>query len=196
MTFRGIRSVRTFSVAVVAAAVLIVPPSASARIFTTGVGWYVNCFNGQLCDTLVPWTVETTGELQINFQSFAVTEAQSGCSDIRMHFWLDGHVAYTSAFLAPGDSTGFVNLGPVTPGVHTVLLQAEGREGGCNTGSFSSWSGLETFLLSAEDPPPPVIGPPSDLDACKDDGWSIFNNPTFKNQGACVSYVATRQHLG
>jgi hypothetical protein len=35
----------------------------------------------------------------------------------------------------------------------------------------------------------PLVGPPTDKDQCKKDGWQQFNNPTFKNQGACVSYV-------
>ena len=37
----------------------------------------------------------------------------------------------------------------------------------------------------------PSIGPPTSKDQCKDGGWQTFNNPTFKNQGDCVSYVAT-----
>lgn len=37
------------------------------------------------------------------------------------------------------------------------------------------------------------IGPPTDKDQCKNGGWQLFNNPAFKNQGACVSYVATRK---
>jgi hypothetical protein len=37
----------------------------------------------------------------------------------------------------------------------------------------------------------PLVGPPTSKDQCKDGGWRSFNNPTFKNQGDCVSYVAT-----
>jgi hypothetical protein len=34
------------------------------------------------------------------------------------------------------------------------------------------------------------IGPPTNKDQCKNDGWKLFNTPrTFKNQGDCVSYV-------
>lgn len=33
--------------------------------------------------------------------------------------------------------------------------------------------------------------PPSTKDECKDGGWMSFSNPTFKNQGDCVSYVAS-----
>lgn len=38
----------------------------------------------------------------------------------------------------------------------------------------------------------PSVGPPTSKDQCKRDGWKTFNNPVFKNQGDCVSYVATR----
>jgi hypothetical protein len=30
---------------------------------------------------------------------------------------------------------------------------------------------------------------PAEKSECKNDGWKIFNNPVFKNQGDCVSYV-------
>lgn len=38
----------------------------------------------------------------------------------------------------------------------------------------------------------PDTAPPADKDECKKDGWTSFNNPTFKNQGECVSYVVTQ----
>jgi len=40
------------------------------------------------------------------------------------------------------------------------------------------------------------ITPPSNKDQCKNDGWETFNNPTFKNQGQCVSYVESNFHAG
>lgn len=36
---------------------------------------------------------------------------------------------------------------------------------------------------------PILVGPPTNKDQCKKDGWRSFNNPSFKNQGQCVSYV-------
>ncbi|MBT8227621.1 MAG: protein kinase [Dactylosporangium sp.] len=33
---------------------------------------------------------------------------------------------------------------------------------------------------------------PSTADECKNDGWKLFTDPSFKNQGDCVSYVETR----
>jgi len=41
------------------------------------------------------------------------------------------------------------------------------------------------------------VGPPTSKDACKHGGWKTFNHPSFKNQGQCVSYVAShgrKQH--
>jgi hypothetical protein len=40
--------------------------------------------------------------------------------------------------------------------------------------------------------PAPRIGPPTNKDQCKNDGWKTFNFPlTFKNQGDCIQYVNT-----
>jgi hypothetical protein len=35
----------------------------------------------------------------------------------------------------------------------------------------------------------PTVGPPTSKSQCKNGGWRSFNNPKFKNQGQCVSYV-------
>jgi hypothetical protein len=37
----------------------------------------------------------------------------------------------------------------------------------------------------------PDTAPPTNANQCKKDGWKSFNNPAFKNQGDCVSYVTT-----
>lgn len=34
-----------------------------------------------------------------------------------------------------------------------------------------------------------VLTTPTNKDECKKGGWQTFNNPVFKNQGQCVSYV-------
>jgi hypothetical protein len=50
------------------------------------------------------------------------------------------------------------------------------------------------FLTSTFGTPcaPPPIGPPTNKDQCKNDGWKTFNTPrTFKNQGDCIQYVNT-----
>ena len=37
--------------------------------------------------------------------------------------------------------------------------------------------------------PTPIVGPPTNKDQCKNGGWQTFNNPSFRNQGQCVSFV-------
>lgn len=37
--------------------------------------------------------------------------------------------------------------------------------------------------------PPPVVTSPTEKSQCKEGGWKTFTDPTFKNQGKCVSYV-------
>ncbi len=34
-----------------------------------------------------------------------------------------------------------------------------------------------------------LVGPPTNKDQCKNGGWQSFNNPSFKNQGQCVSFA-------
>ncbi|MFH1582432.1 MAG: hypothetical protein ABIA08_01600 [bacterium] len=51
----------------------------------------------------------------------------------------------------------------------------------------------ETMEFNLIEPP---VGPPIDKNECKKDGWMSFNNPTFKNQGDCVSYVQSNENAG
>ena len=53
----------------------------------------------------------------------------------------------------------------------------------------SNWTpnGTVSLRITAA---PPTVGPPTDKNQCKKDGWKAFNNPSFKNQGDCVSFVA------
>lgn len=41
-----------------------------------------------------------------------------------------------------------------------------------------------------------LVGPPTNKDQCKKDGWRTFINPSFKNQGQCVSYVQANEKAG
>ena len=38
------------------------------------------------------------------------------------------------------------------------------------------------------------LAAPTDMNQCKNEGWKIFNNPQFKNQGDCVSYVQSNEN--
>lgn len=61
-------------------------------------------------------------------------------------------------------------------------------QAGSRNGTWSTISGVATAVIS--------VGPPTNKDQCKKDGWKTFNNPIFKNQGQCVSYVQANQKAG
>jgi hypothetical protein len=64
-------------------------------------------------------------------------------------------------FLAPGASTGTVDLGQIS-GQHTLGLQGEGEVGGCNSGTLGNWGGSATVTVGVSVPggsPAAVPGP-------------------------------------
>jgi len=65
--------------------------------------------------------------------------------------------------------------------------------GAAGTGTFrqdTNWSpnGTVAFRITAT---PALVAPPTSKDQCKNDGWKTFNNPSYENQGECVSYVTS-----
>jgi hypothetical protein len=135
----------------------------------------------QVCEPPFTASVTTAGTLVAEF-----TTSPTHCSDIAVRFFVDGApVTELSERLGPGDSTGEVDLGPVSPGTHTVGVQAVGFEGGCNRGRLATWAGTLEVTTST------LVGPPRTKGECTHGGWRTFNNPVFKNQGDCVSFVAT-----
>ena len=60
---------------------------------------------------------------------------------------------------------------------------------GSNNPSYNVEADLVTYNGTAYNFEPTLTA--ASKDACKDGGWSTFNTPTFKNQGDCVSYIAS-----
>ena len=97
----------------------------------------------------------------------------------------------------------------VSSGGHTGTLNAENNWWGSASGpTIASNPGgtgdaiidpdsvvdYSPFLTTAAGTPcaPPPVGPPTNKDQCKNDGWQSFNVPRkFKNQGDCIQYVNT-----
>ncbi len=71
--------------------------------------------------------------------------------------------------------------------VDSILFRTGGAAAPATAGfgflidNFSTFSG------------PILVGPPTNKDQCKKDGWKTFNNPTFKNQGQCIKYVENHE---
>ena len=88
--------------------------------------------------------VVTSATLQVRYNA-----AATHCSDVRAHVLVDGVVRGVTAFLAPGQSSAFVDVGPVAAGAHVVAIQGEGRVGGCNTGVLVGWGGTVDVTTSS-----------------------------------------------
>jgi hypothetical protein len=101
-----------------------------------------------------------------------------GCNNVTPTTNGDGTVTYTF------DAASIAAAGlPVPTGTITgaaVLLDVQG----------SADVSAITVNGTPQVPAPVVSGPPTSKSACKHGGWKSFANPSFKNQGQCVSYVA------
>jgi hypothetical protein len=52
--------------------------------------------------------------------------------------------------------------------------------------------GMTAYAAPALDNVQVSLDTPTNVDQCKNNGWKDYVSPSFKNQGDCVSFVATR----
>jgi hypothetical protein len=108
-----------------------------------------------------------------------------GCNNVTPVMNTDGSATYTfnAATIA---ASGQVPFPTGTIQSVDVLVDVQGS------------ADLTTITVNGVTQVPVVskVGPPTSKDQCKNGGWKTFDNPTFKNQGECVSFVAShgRKH--
>lgn len=90
-----------------------------------------------------------------------------------------------SPTLTAATGTNIIVLNPLTPDTYTTcsITATDGA------GNVSIPLLLTPFTIT---PPPPPSGPTT-KDECKENNWKTFTNPTFKNQGDCVSSVTAKK---
>lgn len=124
---------RSMLILAVAFAGLVASGSASAKqVSGTCSG------GGQLCNNIATFTI-FSGSGGVRLGKF--TPGPLTCSNVRLHVLVDGTEVLVTPFVGPGATTGFVSLGFIGPGMHTIGVQAEGEVGGCNAGTLVSWAG-------------------------------------------------------
>ena len=74
--------------------------------------------------------------------------------------------------------------GNTVPTTSKLLFRESGTANPLNLGKGFLVDGVS---LSSS----PSSGSPTNKDDCKNGGWQTFENPSFKNQGDCVSFIAT-----
>ncbi len=90
------------------------------------------------------------------------------------------------------ESGGGVVGDPVADASRTVDSILFRTGGAAAPATISKGFLIDNLSISSGPIPPVLVGPPTDKDQCKKGGWETFNNPTFKNQGDCVSFVASQ----
>lgn len=103
-----------------------------------------------------PVVVGSEGSMvvQYNAPRPSIPPGGSHCSDVRVRFLLDGREIHTTTWLGYEGRTpalplhsDLLALSGLASGPHTITVQPEGREGGCNTGRLYAWDG--TLLIFA-----------------------------------------------
>ncbi len=91
-----------------------------------------------------------------------------------------------------GTSTWFNNLLNTTfttnlgIGSHTLLIRAIDRAENVSTSSVTLFTVTSSTTNATTTP---IVNGPTNKNQCKNRLWKNFTNPTFKNQGKCVSFV-------
>jgi hypothetical protein len=69
------------------------------------------------------------------------TVANDQCSPLRVHYLLDGTGELGVSAYAAGGETIEVVLTGIPAGAHKLVVQAEGKAGGCNSGTLATFAG-------------------------------------------------------
>jgi hypothetical protein len=115
-----------------------------------------------------------------------------GPSNDVVKLYVDGNLVHTGTtwedyYRFDPEQAGSGNVVPTT----SKLLF---REGGVQAPATLGKGFLVDHVTLSSGSQTVVVGTPTDKNQCKDDGWKTFDNPSFKNQGDCVSYVQSNSH--
>jgi len=121
-------------------------PRQSDQIIEQSYPIDVQCTSqGEICEPAFSVSIDTRSILQVKYI------VPNHCSPLRLYIYVDGVLVKDTGLLGwPGATgefsslpldTGFIDLGPVSSGRHTLALKAEGRSGGCNNGYLMAWEG-------------------------------------------------------
>ncbi len=91
----------------------------------------------------------------------------------------------TSATLTAATGTNTIAFNALAPGDYPFCIITP-TDGAGNIGTALA---ITPFTIL-----PPTSNSPTDKDQCKNGGWKTFTNPSFKNQGDCVSFVEKKNN--
>jgi hypothetical protein len=103
------------------------------------------------------------------------------------------------AVTAGGGGAPFYSLADLQAKCPNAVVTGFGVNIGSNNPSYDTETDLVSFngdVYNFQTVAPTPVVTLTNKDDCKNGGWMTSNNPTFKNQGDCVSYFATKGKNG
>ncbi|HEX5015658.1 MAG TPA: PxKF domain-containing protein [Candidatus Limnocylindrales bacterium] len=140
---------RSIAVAAVAALMVTLAGPVAAAESTTSVPVGITPCEGEvpLCNPAQHFDVTTSGTLRAQVAADA-----TNCVAIVVLLSVDGTEEYNSGLIAPGASTGLADLGPVTPGTHTLSVEALVHDDvACPTRGWSGQLAITTSDVATDD---------------------------------------------
>ncbi len=134
-------------------------------------------------------TTTTAGLTHVDWTD--VTDPSSPVTYIYQASYSSATSTIDGSFLAPVYTSGPLSVSEIpTPGTPegTYYWHVTATD---SVGNVSAWSTMWSFTVS--NTVPPVVTGPTNKDECKNNGWMVFTNPSFKNQGQCVSSVVSNR---
>jgi len=92
---------------------------------------------------------------------------------------------YTSVWLTAAE----ISTSSTAEGTYYIQVRAKDAQG-----NITDWSNdaAHPYKIIVSNTAPTTPSTPAGKDQCKKGGWKTFTDPSFKNQGQCVSYVNGR----
>jgi hypothetical protein len=124
------------------ASLLATEGAACAEKFVVSTGpFFVQCTStGQVCDPPQTLAIGDPSR-RMKVKKFFYTASSAHCSAGRLLIDLDGVFVGRMKFVAGSEHATLRKRLRLEPGEHTLAFRFEGRVGGCNVGSVSSWAG-------------------------------------------------------
>jgi len=164
-----------------------VPGIAGFEIYSMGIGGggVQRLTNNLVADSGPVWSA-TGDRIAFNriagggtFDVFVMNADGSGATDLTNNNTFDAFAGFSP------DGTRIVATSSVNGDLELFSMSSTNGSGRMQ---LTNVTGGDVRPDWGSNPAVPVVGPPATKDACKNGAWQVQNNPSFKNQGDCVSY--------
>lgn len=115
----------------------------------------------------------------------AVSEVVNGTFQSKTYSYTSSDVTWYNLKIVADSVSGNLDvyINNVYLFTHTATTTNRTGQSGVVNGNAGGY--FDNFSITSDS----IIDPLTNKEQCKNYGWKVFTNPSFKNQGACVSYI-------